>query len=35
MEANCSLQSELRSGLGDLLAIAGLLRSVPTIVARV
>ena len=35
MEANCSLQSELGTGLGDLLTFAGLRRFVPSIVARV
>ena len=35
MEANCSLQSELGPALHDLLPLAGLLRSVPAIVARV
>ena len=35
MEANFSLQSELGTGLSDLLSIAGLRRTVPSIVARV
>ena len=35
MQANCSLQSELRLGLGDLLLLAELRPIAPTIVARV
>ena len=35
MQANCSLQSELRPVFADLLPLAGLRRFVPAIVARV
>ena len=35
MQASCSLQSELRMALRDLLALAGLRLVVPSIVARV
>ena len=35
MQASCSLQSELSHGLWDLLAIAGLLPFVRSIVVRV